>query len=349
MLRYLSSLVILISISFSAAANTEKKVLKLYNWKDYMPQFVIDGFEKESGYRVEEVYYETDELKEELIIQTGGKGIDLIMGSSDGFMNYIQQDGVIAKLEPELNPNFKHLDPSWDQLYPGLSKYASPFLWGTLGIVYRKDLVKQEVTSWDDLLNPDAALHGKILMVEEKRDVFTPALKLLGYSSNETNYKHIQKAAKLLAKQKAFVASYQYFDLTEQSELIDGSIWMAMAYNGDALVLKELNNEIEFVVPKEGTSIWADYIAVLEVSTQKKVANAFINYINRPDVAAKLAQELYYASPNLAAEKLLPKEFLNDPLIYPPTEVVKKSEVVMPLKGRVIGYYNNIYNNMVTQ
>jgi len=271
------------------------------------------------------------------------------MGSSDSFMNYIQQGGVIAKLVPDLNPNLKHLDPSWDKLYPGLSEYASPFLWGTLGIVYRKDLVKQEVTSWDDLLNPDASLHGKILMVEEKRDVFTPALKLLGYSSNETNYKYIKKAAELLAKQKAFVASYQYFDLTDESELLDGSIWMAMAYNGDALVLKEHHNEIEFVVPKEGTSIWADYMAVLKASTKKIAANAFINYLNRPDIAAKLAQELYYASPNLAAEKLLPQAFLNDPLIYPPKEVVKNSEVVMPLKGRVMGYYNNIYNNIITQ
>jgi spermidine/putrescine transport system substrate-binding protein len=314
-----------------------------------MPQSVLDGFEAETGYRVEQIYYETDELKEDLILQTGGQGMDLIIGSSDGFLEYISQGGVISPLVPELNSNYKHLNPIWEKRYPGLAKFASPMLWGTLGIVYRKDLVKHEVTSWSDLLNPAPALHGKILMVQEKRDAITPALKLLGYSSNETDYHHIEKAAKLLADQKVLIASYQYFDMSEDSELLTGSIWMALAYNGDALVLKRLNDNIEYVVPKEGTSIWADYIAVFETSSKKQAANQFINYINRPKIAAILAKTLSYASPNLAAEALLPTEFLNNKLIYPTLAVFQKSEINKPLKGRTAAYYNNLLHNIVTQ
>jgi len=314
-----------------------------------MPQFIIDGFENETGYRVEQIYYESDELKEDLIMEAGGKGMDLIVGSSDSFMNYRLQGGIISKLDPELGPNLNNIDPFWNEQYPGLSDFAAPFFWGTLGIVYRKDLVKHKVDSWAHLLKPDESLHGKILMVEDKRDLFTPALKLLGYPSNETSYKNLAKAGELLAHQHQYVASYNYLNLSEESELITGSIWMAIAYNGDALVLKALNDEIEYVVPKEGTYIWADYIAILEASTKKSAANAFINYINTPEIAAKLAETLHYASPNKAAEKFLPEAFLNNALIYPPKEVVDKSEVIMPLKGKIMAYYNNIYNNLVSK
>ena len=124
---------------------------------------------------------------------------------------------------------------------------------------------------------------------------------------------------------------------------------MALAYNGDALVLREYSDQIEYIVPKEGTFIWADYIAILEASTKKPAAHAFINYINSPEVAAKLAETLNYASPNLTANSLLSKEFLNDPLIYPPKEVIKKSEILMPIKGRVMAYYNNIYTSLLIQ
>ncbi len=347
MFRHIISFSILMLISTTGFCGDN--ILRLYNWEDYMPQEVLDGFENETGYKVEQVYYETDELKEDLIIQTNGKGLDLIIGSSDSFVNYVRQGGVISKLDSALVSNMTHVDQRWSERYPELSDYAVPFFWGTLGIAYRKDLVQFKVFSWEQLLKPEESLRGKIMMLEDKRDLFTPALKLLGYSSNETNYRSLMSAGQLLADQRPFVKSYQYVDMTEESELINGSVWMALAYNGDALTLKELDDNIEFVVPKEGTNIWMDYIAIFESSTNKEAAHAFINYINSPAIAANLAEALYYASPNMAAEKLLPDDFLNDEMIYPPLEVFQKSEIVMPLKGRVMGYYNNIFNNIVTQ
>ena len=349
MLKYFLFSIFLVLLSSPAISSDDDRTLRLYNWEDYMPQFVLDDFEKQTGYHVEQIYYASDELKEELIIRTGGKGMDLIMGASDGFMNYISQGGVISKFDPTLTPNLAHIDPSWNKYYPGLSDHAAPFLWGTLGIIYRKDLVKQHVSSWADILQPDESLHGKILMLQDRRILFTPALKLLGSSSNETKYENLQQAAELLNKQQPHVASYKYFDISEESELIVGSIWMALAYNGDALALRKYSDNIEYIVPKEGTFIWADYIAILEASTKKPAAHAFINYINSPEIAAKLAESLNYASPNLAANKLLSKEFLNDPLIYPPIEVINKSEVLLPIKGRTMSYYNNIYTNLLVQ
>ncbi len=327
-------------------ADSSGNVLRLYNWEDYMPQAVLDAFKAKTGYEVEVVYYESDELKDEMLQTTGGAGLDLIIGSAASFQAYIQQGGMFAAL-PESLPNLKHVDQRWYQLHEGLGSFAVPYLWGTLGIAYLKDKVTQPVTRWTDLLNPEPALHGKVQMIEDMRDLFTPALKSLGSSVNETDPKAILKAGELLLAQKPHVASYQYLDITDRSELLRETAWMALAYNGDAIALNEKSDNIAFVVPEEGTNIWVDCIAVLSASKNKSMAWAFIDFINEPAIAASIASELYYASPNAEARKLTAPEMLANPLIYPPQAVLDKSEAVKPLQGRAAVYYNAQYSKLI--
>lgn len=338
----ISVLTLLSSLVFS---QEQAKELVLYNWEEYMPEQIIEAFYQETGYKIRQVYYDSDELKDELIYTTGGKGMDLVIGSGYGFGQYMEKGGLLAKIPSEQFPNIKHIDPLWLDKKPIIKNYAPPMVWGTNGIIYRKDIVDHEVTSWMDLLSPKETLQNKVVMVDDVRDVMGAALLALGYSINSKNPKHILEAGKLLKSQKPYVKSYLYVGISNDSELLKDSVHMAIGYNGDAMMLKEFNQNIEYVVPKEGTVLWSDHIAVLEVSENKEMAFKFINFINDPKRAALLAEEFGSASANKSAEQFMSDAHLSNPLIYPPKELIEKSEFYEILSGRVTRMYNTAYHN----
>lgn len=327
------------------AAEFEKKLV-LYNWEEYMPESVLAAFYKESGYKVEQIYYETDELKDELVYSTKGKGIDLIIGSRLSFNQYIQASGILAKIPDDKFPNKSHIDPLWIQNSGKVTEYSAPFLWGTLGIIYRKDLVTSPVTSWKALFEPEDSLKSKIIMLNDARDSMSAALLMLNYSINTTSPKEITEASKVLRKQRPYVRAYRYISLDEHSELIDGSIHMTLGYNGDAMILKESSDSIAYAVPSEGTQLWADFIGVMEASTNKEAAFAFINFINQPERAAFISEELGSASTNKSAEKFMSDEHTQNSLIYPPREILEKSEFLHTLPPRAQSMYNTTFLNI---
>ena len=337
-----SSLALVSSIAFS---QPHAKELVLYNWEEYMPEQVLEEFYQETGYKVRQIYYDSDELKDELIYTTGGEGIDLVIGSGYGFVQYMDRGGLLAKIPTETFPNVQHIDSLWLDKSPKIKGFAPPMTWGTIGIVYRKDLVDHQITSWMDLLQPKESLLNKVVMVDDVRDAMGSALLALGYSLNSTKPKQILEAGKLLKRQRAYVKSYLYVGVAEDSEVVTGSVHMTLGYNGDALILKEIHPNIEYVVPKEGTALWSDHIAVLEVSKNKEMAFKFINFINQPERAAMLAEELNSASPNKSAEQFMSQAHLSNPLIYPPKALIEKSEFYEILPARVTSMYNTTYNN----
>ena len=143
--------------------------------------------------------------------------------------------------------------------------------------------------------------------------------------------------------------TYKYMSLTEKSELVTGEIWASMAYSGDALMIQEYNKNIEYIVPEEGGNLWVDYFAVLSSSTRKELAKAFINFINIPKNAARNAIFVHYATPNTAAKKLLPIEFLADSTIYPDDNVLKNSEFFAELPPKILKKRNTIFSNLINQ
>jgi spermidine/putrescine transport system substrate-binding protein len=126
-----------------------------------------------------------------------------------------------------------------------------------------------------------------------------------------------------------------------------GDYLMVMLYNGDALALQEINSQISFSVPTEGTNIWMDYLMVMEASKKKELAMSFINFINEPENAARLALYVNFASPNMAAKKLLPQDHLDDPIIYPNKDVLDRSEFANELPPRVQKKYNTIFSKIL--
>lgn len=319
--------------------------LIILTWPDYVDPQITKDFERAAGVKVKYILFNSDDVRNIMLLKADTKGFDIVAVNEVMADRYAKQ-GWLAPLSKKAMPNLRHIDAKWNARLRTAAGYAVPYFWGTLGIAYRSDLVSTKMTSWNDLLKPSKALKGKIAMVRNSVEVLGVALKALGYSSNSTEPDQLQRAQDLLLGQKPFVAQYDYVGLTEKSSLVTGEIIAALAYNGDAIALNKYHPKISYVVPVEGTIIWADYLAVLAASQNKDLAMKYIDFINRPQVAARNAEFLNFATPNKGAEKLLPATFLKDENIYPKPEVLARCEIPSDLPPRSIKQRNSIFSGI---
>jgi spermidine/putrescine transport system substrate-binding protein len=345
---FLFSIVCFSSLSLAADSGhpSKNQELILLNWSEYLDPELLEKFEQQYGVRVREVYFESDDLRDDMLLDTNGEGFDIVLVSGVSLDVYLQQDWL-EPLDVGRIPNLKLINPRLQTAFPGTEMFAVPYAWGTLGIVYRKDLIDGGITNWMELFRPDEKLQHKIAMMRSSRDLMGMALKALGYSANSTVSEEIRAAEKLLLEQKPYVYTYTYVSVDEDSALIKGDVVASMMYSGDALSVKDHFDKIEYVLPAEGGNIWIDYWTVLKSSKQKELAWQFLNFMNEPENAAQASQYIFYASPNTAAEKLLPREFLEDPFIYPDERALEKSEFYKALPPRVEKKRNQSYTKII--
>ena len=320
--------------------------LVFLTWSEYIDPELVEEFEQQFQARVRFVYYETDPVRDEMMIESDGRGYDLILVSGTQIGVY-RKRGWLAPLDEALIPNLKHIEDHWLGAFPAAREYGLPYAWGTLGIAYRSDLAPAKITRWRQLLEPAEALRGKIVMIKDYQDLLGVALKAMGYSANSIDAQELSAAGELLLGQKPYVKSYSYVSLSEESGLVSGELVAAMMYNGDALMVQEHHPAIEFVIPEEGSTLWVDYLTVAAASDHKELAMQFMNFLNIPENAARLADFIYMASPNKSAEQLLPPEFLQNPLIYPSREVLDKSEFYTELPARALNTRNRIVTELL--
>lgn len=322
---------------------SDKNELVIFNWSDYIDPDLVTEFEKKLNAKVKQVYYETDETRDDMLLQTDGVGYDVVLASASALPPYIKQDWLVP-IDASNIPNLKYVDSKWLNAHPQTKGYFVPYLWGTVGIAYRQDLLSESIISWKQLYQPKENLRKKIVMIYDSRDTIGHALKALGYSLNSNDPKQHREVEQLLISQRPYVKEYSYIALDEESALVKGDILMTMMYNGDALTVKEHNSAIAYVVPKEGSLLWVDGLVVMKTSKKQALAMKFINFLNEPKNAARLAEYLYYATPNAAAERLLSKEHLTNPLIYPSKEVLARCEIYKNPLPRILKKRNEIFS-----
>ncbi len=324
-----SRLIILALILFlvlDTSSRAATKELTILNWSEYISQDMLKSFEKKYNAKVKEVYFESDDARDQILLETNGKGFDLILVNGAIFKSY-KRHGWLQPIDPKSIPNLRHIEKRWLETFKPAVRYSVPYFWGTLGIAYRKDLVSKPITSWKQIFTPAKELQGKVLMVKSSRDLIGIGLKSLGYSSNSENKKELTEVEVLLLKHKPYVARFGYISVEKNSSLVTGEIVAATVYGGDALNVAEHNKNITYVIPKEGGHIWVDYFALSSSSSNKSLAMKFLNFINQPEWAAKNAEEMYLATPNKSAKKHLSKEHLNNPVIYPSKKLLQNSEM----------------------
>lgn len=344
--RYLCGLILGLFLVSAALAGPQPVELKVLTWAEYIDPEVVASFEASTGIKVAFTYFESDEARDDMLIATNGQGYDVIMANSYSMQLY-QQRGWLAPITAAEVPNLRHIDPQWLKRDTGVAGFGVPYFWGTLGIAYRSDLVSKPLTRWVDLFDPPPELHGRIAMISNTRELIGMALRARGHSANSTDPQALAEARELLLRQKPHVKTYSYLSLSEESALVKGEVWAAQMYSGDVLMLQEHDPNIRYVVPEEGTNIWIDVWSVPALSTNKADAFRFIDYMNIPEQAAQNALFVHYATPNRAADKLLPASHHEDPAIHPPADVVQRSERFEMLPPRVMRAWNAVFAEII--
>lgn len=280
--------------------------LHLYNWDNYIDPQVLKSFEREFGVRViEDKFASNEELLAKL--QVGGRGYDVVVPSDYAVRIMIRQK-LLASLDHGRIPNLKHIDtrfryPAYDT---GL-RYSVPYLWGTTGIGYsRKGIAMTAApTGWDDLFNPSKLTRykGRVSMLNDMREAIGAALIYRGFSPNSIDPAQLNAAKEVLLRQKPYIAKYDseaYEDSLAASETV-----MAHGWSGEFFAAQKEKPDIGFVVPREGSFLFVDNLAIPVRSNKRYTAEVFINYLLRPDVAAANSAFLRYPTPNSEAYKLI--------------------------------------------
>ena len=317
----------------------------MYNWSEYIDPEIYNLFQEEFGIQVvEDNFSNNEELLAKL--QGGATGYALIV-PSDYTVSIMITENMLSKLDHANIPNLKNLSDQFKNApYDPGNVYCVAYDWGTTGIGYLDGQV-DEPTSWAVLFDPDpnSPAYGRTTMLDDVRESFAAALVYLGYDINTTDESQLNEAKDALIRAKASLAGYDsdtYEDLVAAEENL-----MAHGWNGDFLVAQEDNENVAFVVPEEGGVIWVDNVCIpASVSPEEKLAaEMFIDFLLRPDIGAMLSEFNYYASPNAAAEELLDEEFLNDPTVYPPAEVISKLQYIEPV-GEAESIYQRLWDEV---
>jgi putrescine transport system substrate-binding protein len=311
--------------------------LNVYNWSDYIGENTIANFEKEYNVKVRYDLYDGNETLEAKLV-LGNTGYDIVFPSSSFFARQIKA-GIYQKLDRSKLTNWSNLD-QWVLMqqagYDPGNVYAVPYMWGTNGITYNVDMIKERMPgapldSLRMVFDPEVVSKFQdcgVSLLDSPEDVFPLALAYMGKDPTSQNPDDIVAATDMLLKIRPYI---QLFDSQQYlNALPNGDRCIAMTWSGDYAVAAGraeeagLNINLAYTVPKEGSNIWFDAMLIPKDAPNIENAHLFLNYMLRPDVIAECTNYTYYANGNAASKKLVLPEILEDPAIYPDAETQKR-------------------------
>ena len=314
----------LLSVKLSADSGSSaiSNQLTIYNWGDYIDESLLKSFEKETGYKVNYVTFDSNEAMYTKIKQ-GGTTYDIAI-PSEYMIDKMKSEKLLNKLDHQKIKGLENIDPRFlNQSFDKNNAYSIPYFWGTLGITYNDEKVKTPPEHWQDLWSPD--YKNNLMLIDGAREIIGLALNEQGDSVNSKDMGQLNKAynhlKSLTPNVKAIVA-----DEIKQY-MINNEAAAAVTFSGEASEMVSENKHLHYVVPNEGSNLWFDNIVIPKTAKNYDAAYAFINYMLRPEIAAKNAEYVGYATPNMKAEAILPKEITSDKSFYPDATAMKNLEV----------------------
>jgi putrescine transport system substrate-binding protein len=320
-----------IALLWAGSAGAQGQIVNVYNWSDYIEPTVIEDFSKETGIKVRYDTFDSNDTLETKLL-AGKSGYDLVVPTGF-FLERQIKAGVFQKLDRSKLPNLVNLWPEIAQRLsihdPG-NQYAVNYMWGTTGIGYNVKKVREAlgpnavIDSWDIVFKPENLGKFKscgVHLLDSSDDILPAALKHLGFDPNSRSEAELQKAADLVAKIRPSVRKFHSSEYL--NGLASGEICFAVGFSGDVKQAQkraaEAKNgvEIAYAIPKEGAQLWFDNLAIPKDAKHVAEAHAFINYLQKPEVAAKNSNLISYANGNLASQKFVDKAVLEDRTIYP--------------------------------
>lgn len=316
----------------------------VYNWGEYIDPEIIDLFEEETGIDVIYEEFETNEIMYPKI-QSGAIAYDVVCPSDYMIQRMIEND-LLAEINYDHIPNLKYIGDNYMKMsrqFDPENKYSVPYLWGTVGILYNKKMVDEPVDSWGILW--DKKYEDSILMQDSVRDAFAVALKYLGYSLNSTDLDELEAAKNLLIEQKPLVQAYVIDQVRDK--MIGGEAALGVIYSGEALYCQQENPDLDYVIPKEGTNIWIDSWVIPKNAKNVENAEAFINFLCRPDIAKINFDYITYSIPNTAGRDLIEDESLrNSPIAFPDDSKLENCETFRFLGDDNDALYNRLWREI---
>ena len=304
------------------AATGEERKLNFYNWDTYIGSTTLADFKGAGGADVNMSLFATnDELFAKL--RAGNPGYDVIVPSND-FVERMALSDMLAPLDQALIPNMRNIDPAFvDVAYDPGRKYSMPYTWLVLGIGYRKSKVDGVPDSWKWLLDSDK-YKGRIALLSEAGDLFRLYGKYLGKSVNDLTPPDLKRIEAMMIRQKGFVKAFH--EDNGQDLLAKGEVDLVLEYNGDIAQQMAEDDDLAFVVPKEGSQLNSDNLCIPKGAPHPKNAHAFINYLLDAEAGKKISETILYPTPNAAAKALMPASYRDNPVIFPPAATMAKCE-----------------------
>jgi putrescine transport system substrate-binding protein len=345
----------------SAAAAEEEKVLNVYNWSDYIEASVIEGFTKETGIKVQYDVFDSNEMLETKLL-AGNTGYDIVVPSAS-FLNRQLQAGVHQKLDKSLLPNLKNIDPSIAQRIEAFDKgneHSVNYMWGTSGVGYNVKKIAERmkdapVDSFAMFYDPKVISKFAdcgVTILDAPSEVIGTVLIYLGKDANSEKPEDLAAAEAVLKAVRPYIKNFHSSNYIEQ--LANGEICLALGWSGDVLQAstraEEAKNDVEisYRIPKEGAVMFFDQLAIPKDAKHPKNAHLFIDYLLRPEVAAKNSSYISYANANAASTALIDKSVTDNPNVYPPADLMTKLVPDMPESAEFSRSLNRAWTSIKT-
>jgi len=338
----LSALTVIASVmAFQTGA--QERVVNVFNWSDYIDDSILTDFTKETGIKVVYDVFDSNEILETKLL-AGGSGYDVVVPSGHFLVRQIQA-GVFQKLDKSKLPNLANM---WDVIsqrtaaYDPGNEYSINYMWGTTGIGYNVDKVKaalgtDKIDSWDVVFKPENIAKLKdcgVYVLDQSQDIVPAALHYLGLDPNARDPDSFAKAEELLMSIRPYIRKFHSSEYI--NALANGDICLAVGWSGDVFQARDRAKEanhgvtVNYIIPKEGAEMWFDQMAIPADAQHVPEALEFLNYMMKPEVAAKASNYVYYANGNKASQQFIDKDVIGDPAIYPDEATLAKLFTVQP-------------------
>jgi putrescine transport system substrate-binding protein len=324
-------------------ASAQDKVVNVYNWSDYIDDSILADFTKETGIKVVYDVFDSNEILETKLL-AGGTGYDVVVPTGAFLARQIQA-GVFQKLDKSKLPNLVNM---WDVVAAQTAKYdpdnaySVNYMWGTTGIGYNVKKIEEalgvdKIDSWKTVFDPESLKKLNdcgVYMLDAPQEIIPTALAYLGMNPDSRDPAELAKAEEVLLAIRPYVRKFHSSEYI--NALANGDICLAVGWSGDVFQARDRAAEadqgvdIAYVIPNEGAEMWFDQLAIPADARHLDEAHAFINYIMKPEVAAKASNYVFYANGNKASQDLLDKEIRDDPSIYPDEATMAKLFITLP-------------------
>ena len=316
--------------------------LYIFTWAGYTDKDLLDRFYQETGITVIADVFDSNEAMLAKL-QAGGAAAYSVIYPSDYMVEKMRDLELLTRLDRSLLLGLDDLFPQFQNpVYDPGGNYSVPISWGTTGLIYNSSLLEESPEDWDYLWENRDDLSKRMTLLEDPREVIGAALRKLGYSYNTTNASSVREAYEELLILMPYVASLTNYNW--RAQMLTGDLKLAMCYSSDAAEITPENEDLRYITPDSGSSLWTDTLVIPKTAPNPEGAYRWMNFMLQPDIAAEIVERLSFATASIPAYKLLPEELRDDATLFPPESVISKCESLAP-----VGDFEEVYDRYWTQ